>query len=192
MALARRLLKSVDEKVREALLDRRSGEVLESLPRDDISDLIEVLQDETDGPGSPSDKQIVYIRSLAEGAGFSEEGAADRIGADGFSDLTGGRDGSESRLIELLREARPRTGKQLEFIANLTEQDGLDEHVVCEFMDKRCYADLTDRRRRRNGRQAHRGAHREARSIVSQVVSRVASVPHAGEGSPFPECQRKR
>ena len=54
-----------------------------------------------------SDKQLRFLTDLAQKAGLSEAEACGRVGATRFDELTGGREGTASRLITQLKgEAR--------------------------------------------------------------------------------------
>jgi len=77
------------------------------------SGLIDILltrQKETDRPAS--DKQINWIMQLAEKASLDEKAACALVQVDDWSSLTGGRGGSASSLITLLRKRSPTSGRK--------------------------------------------------------------------------------
>jgi hypothetical protein len=69
------------------------------------SSLISKLREKTDSiPRKPSPKQLNFIKNLVKKAELEEKDACKLIGADTYSDLSGGRQGTASKLIETLRK----------------------------------------------------------------------------------------
>ena len=69
------------------------------------SSLISKLREKTDSiPQKPSPKQLNFIKNLVKKAELEEEAACKLVGADTYSDLLGGRQGTASKLIETLRK----------------------------------------------------------------------------------------
>ena len=69
------------------------------------SDLIGQLRDKTDStPKPPSPKQLNFIKNLAKKADIEEEAACKLVGLASYSELSGGRQGTASKLIESLRK----------------------------------------------------------------------------------------
>ena len=67
--------------------------------------LISKLKERTDSaPRKPSPKQINFIKNLAKKAELEETAACELVGAASFSELSGGRQGTASKLIETLRK----------------------------------------------------------------------------------------
>jgi len=67
--------------------------------------LISKLKEKTDSaPRKPSPKQINFIKNLSKKAGLGEEAACELVGVASYSDLSGGRQGTASKLIETLRK----------------------------------------------------------------------------------------
>lgn len=67
--------------------------------------LIGKLKERTDSaPRKPSPKQINFIKNLAKKAELEEENACELVGAASYSELSGGRQGTASKLIETLRK----------------------------------------------------------------------------------------
>ena len=69
------------------------------------SNLIGQLRDKTDStPKPPSPKQLNFIKNLAKKADIEEEAACKLVGLASYSELSGGRQGTASKLIETLRK----------------------------------------------------------------------------------------
>jgi len=67
--------------------------------------LISKLKEKTDSaPRKPSPKQINFIKNLAKKAELGEGAACELVGVASYSDLSGGRQGTASKLIETLRK----------------------------------------------------------------------------------------
>jgi len=128
----------------QSLLDNASPEdtktalgdkTLETLTGEEAKAAIESLKDNATEPVA-SKKQLSYIMSLADQVGKTELEACGLVGLENWNDLTGGRDGSASKLIETLRESSaltdaPATDKQKEYVVSLLKKTELDEQNVC-------------------------------------------------------------
>jgi hypothetical protein len=69
------------------------------------SDLIGQLKNKTDSvPRPPSPKQLNFIKNLVKKADLEEEAACKLVGINTYSELSGGRQGTASKLIESLRK----------------------------------------------------------------------------------------
>ena len=69
------------------------------------SDLIGNLKGKVDStPRPPSPKQLNFIKNLAKKAELDEEVACKMVGISSYSELSGGRQGTASKLIETLRK----------------------------------------------------------------------------------------
>ena len=69
------------------------------------SDLIGQLKNKTDSiPRPPSPKQLNFIKNLVKKADIEEEVACKLVGINAYSELSGGRQGTASKLIESLRK----------------------------------------------------------------------------------------
>ena len=67
--------------------------------------LITKLREKTDSiPRKPSPKQLNFIKNLAKKAELEENVACKLVGVETYSDLSGGRQGTASKLIETLRK----------------------------------------------------------------------------------------
>ena len=69
------------------------------------SDLIGQLKNKTDSiPRPPSPKQLNFIKNLVKKADIEEDVACKLVGINAYSELSGGRQGTASKLIESLRK----------------------------------------------------------------------------------------
>ena len=89
-----------------------------------------------------------WIASLAESAQLSEADACALVETKGFDELTGGRKGSASQLIEILltkaKDApRKPSEKQLNLLKKLATKAELTESSACEMVEESSYDDLT-------------------------------------------------
>jgi hypothetical protein len=86
-----------------------------------------------------SEKQVSWIASLADDCKFSEEEACAKVELKAFSELTGGRTGSASKLIGILKELtkdipRPPSEKQLKYIQSLSKTAEMSIEDVCKLV----------------------------------------------------------
>ena len=132
--------------------DSRKKELLASLDVNDeeeisgeqMKEVLDQLTSETELP--PSAAQLKFITSLLGNFEGSDSDAFVKVGATSLEDLTGGRKGSASKLIEYLLEkndaSTPASPKQLKFIANLAEKAKLDESQACALVELKNYSEL--------------------------------------------------
>ena len=124
-------------------------EVPSEMSGERIGEVIDELKKATEGLALPaSAKQIAYAQSLASSLDMDESTACEMIGLSTFSDLTGGKSGSASELIGLLRDKtdstpKPPSPKQLNFIKNLAKKADLDETKACELVGIVSYSELS-------------------------------------------------
>ena len=117
----------LSEEVRKEILE---GREISEISGKEASELIEKLislEGENGGPKA-SEKQLSYLISLIEKSTMEEEYALNLVDAKDFSDLTGGRNGTASTLIGLVKEANeglPASDAQKELIRNLAEKTGI-------------------------------------------------------------------
>lgn len=102
--LIRQLVETLDMDEADAasLVDAPGLDALGTSER--ASSLIDELQRLRDEQLPPSPKQRRFIESLREQAGMSEQEAAALVELASLEELTGGREGTASRLIDLLQE----------------------------------------------------------------------------------------
>jgi len=73
------------------------------------SDLIGKLKEMSDSkPRPPSVKQVNFVKNLANKADLDEEAACKLVNISNYSDLTGGRSGTASKLIAILQKKAPK------------------------------------------------------------------------------------
>ncbi|RAH13687.1 MAG: type I DNA topoisomerase [Methanobacteriota archaeon] len=132
--------------------DLRKSELLQSLNlnnEDEISGeqmkgVLDKLTNETTLPASPA--QLKFIRTLLTNFEGSESDAFSTVNTNNLEELTGGRTGTASKLIEFLLEknnsSSPASPKQLKFIANLAEKAELNESQACAIVDLKTYSEL--------------------------------------------------
>ena len=114
----------------------------------EIREILDVITKAHPADKQPaSEKQTNWIVALAESASLSEEEACSKVGLKAFSELTGGRNGSASKLIEQLlkvAQSTPREAseKQLNWIAKLVERAELNESDACALVEAKSYSDL--------------------------------------------------
>ena len=110
-------------------LDLLDGKEISDLTGSEASELIEKLiatEGDNGGP-KPSEKQINYLTSLIDKSNMSEEEALKLVDATDISDLIGGRNGTASVLIGLMKEVNeslPASEPQIDFIKNMAEKQG--------------------------------------------------------------------
>ena len=78
---------------------------------------------------------------------MSESEACARVEAANFAELTGGRNGTASKLIESLRELasstpREASEKQLNWIKSMAEKAELNESEACQLVEVENYSQL--------------------------------------------------
>ena len=114
-----------------------------------IGEVIDSLKKATADLEFPaSSKQISYIQSLAKSLELDDDTVLSTVDVSEFSELTGGKSGTASKLIGMLREKtdetpRPASAKQLNFIKNLVKKSELEEEVACKLVGAESYSDLS-------------------------------------------------
>ena len=128
--------------------DLMGGKELAEITGKEASDLIEVLiekESENGGP-KPSEKQISYLTSLIEKSTMSDEEALKLVDVDDYSELTGGRNGTASTLIGLMKEANeslPASEPQIDLIKSMAEKQGLPMRDVLSMAELADESDIT-------------------------------------------------
>jgi len=114
-----------------------------------IGEVIDSLQKETeDIPLPASAKQLSYAQSLAESLELNEKSACDLVGVSNFEELSGGKAGTASQLIGLLRDKtdsvpKAPSPKQINFIKNLATKAKLEEADACNLVNVANYGELS-------------------------------------------------
>ena len=91
---------------------------------DDVKGILDEISEETKANIAPSEKQIALIIRVSDRLGLELKAVLEEIGLKDLSELTGGKDGSASELIDrLLNMDRnsPATERQVSAIISMTE-----------------------------------------------------------------------
>ena len=124
------------------------GKAPDEMTGGEIRDVIDVIMQAHPVETQPaSEKQINWIASMAESAELSEAEASKLVDVNGFDELTGGRKGSASALIEILQKLskdapREASEKQLNWIKKLVAKAELTEADACALVEESGYGDL--------------------------------------------------
>ena len=124
------------------------GKAAEEMTGSEIRVVIDTISKAHPADSQPaSEKQLNWISSLAEGANLTEAEACKKVDVASFADLTGGRKGTASKLIETLiplAKLAPKEAseKQLKWIKTLVERAELNETDACALVEVKSYADL--------------------------------------------------
>ena len=128
--------------------DLLGGKEISDLTGSEASELIEKLiatEGDNGGP-KPSEKQINYLTSLIDKSNMSEDEALKLVDATDISDLIGGRNGTASVLIGLMKEVNeslPASEPQIELIKNMAEKQGLPMRDVLAMAELADESDIT-------------------------------------------------
>ena len=96
----------------------------------------------------PTEPQMKYLNSLIEQFDGDLSAVLTSLKIESIEELTGGRQGTASQLIEVLSSRvdeipRPASEKQIKFITNLVEKAELDESAACALVEVEDFASLT-------------------------------------------------
>jgi len=132
----KQLLHTLEEEERSAIL---GGLQPEEISGERAKEVIDELTSRNIVTG-PSEKQISFIYKLIESLDISDKDASEIVGIGSFDELTGGRDGSASALISILKDRqsekpRPPTVKQIKYLRDLLKKSKNDEAEVCSKFD---------------------------------------------------------
>ena len=125
------------------------GKTPEEMTGSEIREILDVITKAHPAEEQPaSEKQTNWIAALAESAQLSESDACALVEVSSFSELTGGRNGSASKLIEQLRplaqEApKPASEKQLNLVKKLVAKAEISETEACALVDVKSFSELT-------------------------------------------------
>ena len=103
LSYLKRMLESVDLTQEEAVESANLRIAGAELNRDEASALIDHLSTLQSEGLAPSAKQLHLIGKLADKAGLDEAGASALLGVASYAELTGGRSGTASAVIDALR-----------------------------------------------------------------------------------------
>ena len=117
------------ERILENMPDKEVSEILSNksvkqLSGDDVKGILDEISVERKANIAPSEKQIALIIRVSDRLGLDLKVVLDDIGLNDLSELTGGKDGSASELIDrLLNMDRnsPATERQVSAIISMTE-----------------------------------------------------------------------
>tara|TARA_Y100000591_G_scaffold193352_3_gene167195 strand:+ start:131 stop:1543 length:1413 start_codon:yes stop_codon:yes gene_type:complete len=143
-AIENRIIHLPEEKQSELL----GGNKISDLTGNEASELIEKLiatEGENGGP-KPSEKQINYLTSLIDKSNMSEEEALKLVDVSDFSELIGGRNGTASVLIGLMKEVNeslPASEPQIDLIKSMAEKQGLPMRDVLAMAELADESDIT-------------------------------------------------
>lgn len=139
-----RLWDETDDKRKSELLQSMNLDHEDNISGEQMKEVLDKLTSETELPASPA--QLKFIRTLLENFDGSESEAFSVVNINNLDELSGGRKGTASKLIEFLLEknnsSSPASPKQLKFIANLAEKANLNESQVCQMVSLNNYSEL--------------------------------------------------
>ena len=117
-----RILANMSEEEASGILDNRS---LTQLSGDDVKNILDEISEESKTNIAPSEKQIALIIRVSDRLGLELDAILGEMGLTDLSELTGGKDGSASELIDrLLNMDRnsPATERQVAAIISMVEK----------------------------------------------------------------------
>ena len=94
-----RILANMSEEEASGILDNRS---LTQLSGDDVKNILDEISEESKTNIAPSEKQIALIIRVSDRLGLELDAILGEMGLTDLSELTGGKDGSASELIDSL------------------------------------------------------------------------------------------
>ena len=118
--LERILANMPDKEVSEIL----SNKSVKQLSGDDVKGILDEISEERKANIAPSEKQIALIIRVSDRLGLELKDVLDEIGLNDLSELTGGKDGSASELIDRLLNLdrnSPATERQVSAIVSMAE-----------------------------------------------------------------------
>ena len=117
-----RILANMSEEEASGILDNRS---LTQLSGDDVKNILDEISEESKTNIAPSEKQIALIIRVSDRLGLELDVILREMGLTDLSELSGGKDGSASELIDrLLNMDRnsPATERQVAAIISMVEK----------------------------------------------------------------------
>ena len=131
-------ISSLEESEKDNILN---GKLISEISGKEASEIIEKLKEmakEGKIVTKPSEKQLSYLISLIEKSNMSHEEALSLVGVKDLTELTGGRDGSASDLIGLMKEnnnSLPASEAQVKLIIDMSEKLGIQIADVLAMAD---------------------------------------------------------
>ena len=117
-----RILANMSEEEASGILDNRS---LTQLSGDDVKNILDEISEESKTNIAPSEKQIALIIRVSDRLGLELDAILGEMGLTDLSELTGGKDGSASELIDSLLDMdrnSPATERQVAAIISMVEK----------------------------------------------------------------------
>ena len=117
-----RILANMSEEEASGILDNRS---LTQLSGDDVKNILDEISEENKTNIAPSEKQIALIIRVSDRLGLELDAILGEMGLTDLSELTGGKDGSASELIDSLLDMdrnSPATERQVAAIISMVEK----------------------------------------------------------------------
>ncbi|MEE2747338.1 MAG: type IA DNA topoisomerase [Candidatus Thermoplasmatota archaeon] len=132
----------------EQVTNFTGGKSPEEMTGSEIREILDVITKAHPAESQPaSEKQTNWIVSMANGAQLSEADACALVGVQNYGELTGGRNGSASKLIGELQKIssdipREASEKQLKWIMTLCEKAELTESDACKLVKVNSFSEL--------------------------------------------------
>ena len=138
------LLNAISDKERAKLLD---GNEPEEISGERCKEIIDQLKSQNI-VGGPSDRQLNLINKLVEESGISIDDVLTSISVNSMDELTGGRNGTASALIEKLLEIqgqapKPPSARQIKYTKDLIKKAEYEESVFCQNYNVESVDDMT-------------------------------------------------
>ncbi len=117
-----RILANMSEEEASGILNNRS---LTQLSGDDVKNILDEISEESKTNIAPSEKQIALIIRVSDRLGLELDAILGEMGLTDLSELTGGKDGSASELIDSLLDMdrnSPATERQVAAIISMVEK----------------------------------------------------------------------
>ena len=132
----------------EQITTYTGGKAPEEMTGSEIRVILDVITKAHPAETQPaSEKQTKWIASMAGSVELSESDACALVAVSNYGELTGGRKGSASKLIEQLQELtkhipRDASEKQINWINTLATRAEMTESEVCALVDAAKFTDL--------------------------------------------------
>tara|TARA_X000000950_G_scaffold277844_1_gene367845 strand:+ start:49 stop:1464 length:1416 start_codon:yes stop_codon:yes gene_type:complete len=131
-------ISSLEESEKNNILNGRSISEISGKEASEIIEKLKEMAKEGKVTTKPSEKQLSYLISLIEKSNMSEEECLSLVGVKDLAELTGGRNGSASDLIGLMKEKNnslPASEAQMKLITDMSEKLGIPISDVLAMAD---------------------------------------------------------